>query len=210
MIGRLRGTILEKLSPGFLLLEVHGTGYEIELPASAFTNLPETDREAVVYVHMIVREDARLLYGFIERAERDLFRELIRVSGIGPKLAIAILSSMGAEGLHRCLGENNVQMLTGVPGVGKKTAGRLMVELQGIADSKMIFPARLSAKVAPSVLPESASGAAGDAINALIALGYKQNDASRAVLSVSVDHGRELRSDELVRKALQSISAARL
>ena len=129
MIGRLRGLVLEKRPPQ-LLLDVGGVGYELEAPLSAFFDLPGADTPVSPFTHLVVREDAQLLYGFRSRPERELFRALIRVNGVGPKLALALLSGIDAPELVRCIQEGDVTSLTRLPGVGKKTAERLIVEMR--------------------------------------------------------------------------------
>ena len=129
MIGRLRGLVLEKRPPQ-LLLDVGGVGYELEAPLSAFFDLPGADTPVSLFTHLVVREDAQLLYGFRSRPERELFRALIRVNGVGPKLALALLSGIDAPELVRCIQEGDVTSLTRLPGVGKKTAERLIVEMR--------------------------------------------------------------------------------
>ena len=129
MIGRLRGILLEKQPPE-VLLDVSGVGYEIQLPMSSFYSLPELGLEAIIYTHFVVREDAQLLYGFADKHERAMFRELIKVNGVGPKLALAILSGMSANQFVQCIHNDAVTTLVKLPGVGKKTAERLVVEMK--------------------------------------------------------------------------------
>ncbi len=129
MIGRLQGTILDK-QPPLLLLDVQGVGYELAASMSTFYQLPEVGEQVVLHTHMVVREDAQLLYGFFALAERVMFRHLIRISGVGPKLALTILSGMSTADFSQCIKEADAKALTRLPGVGKKTAERLVVELK--------------------------------------------------------------------------------
>lgn len=130
MIGRIAGRLLEK-NPPMILVDVHGVGYEIAVPMSTFYNLPEVGAETVLLTHFIVREDAQLLYGFLTAAERSAFRELIKVSGIGPRTALSVLSGLSVEALTQALTAQDSAMLTRIPGIGKKTAERLVLELKG-------------------------------------------------------------------------------
>lgn len=202
MIGRLRGLVLEKIPP-FLLIEVAGVGYELEVSMSTFCHLT-SGGESTLYTHLVVREDAQLLYGFASRSERELFRELIKISGVGPKLALSILSVLDTKALVSCVQEQDVAMLTRVPGVGKKTASRLLVEMQGRLDNwvNVSDEFSLSAVEGKTSLQQADSRQEiMDAINALISLGYKQNDASKAVNAIK--NKRELASEQLIRQALQ-------
>src|SRR5690606_27720965 len=129
MIGRLRGTLAEK-QPPFLLLDVNGVGYELEVPMTTLYRLPPVGEALTLHTHLVVREDAQLLYGFAEKRERELFRELIRLNGVGPKLALALMSGLEVDELVRCVQAQDTAALTKIPGVGKKTAERLLVELK--------------------------------------------------------------------------------
>ena len=199
MIGRLRGVILEKRPP-WLLLDVHGVGYEIEAPMTTFYRLPAVGAEVSLHTHLVVREDAHLLYGFMDARERALFRTLIKVSGVGARLALAILSGMEADSFARCVQEGDVNSLTRLPGIGKKTAERLVVEMRD----------RLADWGGGAVLPASGrpgeSGApvtpVDDAVSALMALGYKQAEAVRAVKAVAAEG---LSSEEIIRHALRGM-----
>jgi len=197
MIAYLRGTLLEKRPP-VIVVDVQGIGYELEAPMTTFYDLPDAGRDVVLYTHMVVREDAQLLYGFIDAVQRDLFRSLLRVNGIGPRVALAILSNLTAQEFMRCLVEDDLTRLTKVPGIGRKTAQRVLIEMRD----------RVSV-----VLPDVESLAAGeqlvtpvqDAIGALIALGYKPADANRAVRQVNAD---DLSSEDLIRRALRALTGA--
>ncbi|HLW74285.1 MAG TPA: Holliday junction branch migration protein RuvA, partial [Gammaproteobacteria bacterium] len=133
MIGFLRGLILRK-QPPHLLIDVHGVGYEVEAPMSTFYNLPEAGAEVTLFTHLVVREDAQVLFAFGSEAERRFFRSLIRVNGVGPKLALTILSGISVDGFVRCVRENDTAALTRLPGIGKKTAERLVVEMRDRLD----------------------------------------------------------------------------
>ncbi|TKI08242.1 Holliday junction branch migration protein RuvA [Martelella alba] len=187
MIGRIRGVILEKQPPQ-ILLEAHGVGYEIHMPMTCFYALPETGQEAVVYTHFVVREDAQLLFGFNEKQERALFRELIKVNGVGPKLALAILSGMSARQFVSAVERQEISALVKLPGVGNKTAERLVVEM------KDRFKGMNGDLFAPGAadMPPSAPVAGGtekdkeaEAVAALVSLGYKPQEASKLVNKVA-------------------------
>ncbi len=198
MIGRLRGILLEK-HPPYLLLEVNGVGYELEAPISTFYKLPETGQEIILYTHLAVREDAHTLYGFAAVEERTLFRNLIKVSGIGAKLALLILSGMSVDNFARCVQEGDTAALTRLPGVGKKTAERLIVEMRdriGTLELGEGSGAGTGRWIAPAAL-----NPIDDAISALVSLGYKLPDAARMVNAVATEG---LPSEEIIRRALQS------
>nr|VFK27653.1 MAG: Holliday junction DNA helicase subunit RuvA [Candidatus Kentron sp. MB]VFK33030.1 MAG: Holliday junction DNA helicase subunit RuvA [Candidatus Kentron sp. MB]VFK75701.1 MAG: Holliday junction DNA helicase subunit RuvA [Candidatus Kentron sp. MB] len=193
MIARLQGILREKYPPYFLL-DVHGIGYELEAPITVFSVLPEPGEEVILYTHEIMREDIHRLYGFAERSERDVFRLLLRVPGVGAKMALAILSGMDVTAFSRCVHEGDISALSRLPGIGKKTAQRLIMEMQ-----HRLAP--LSGQDAASaVLPTSPKQ---DAISALVALGLKQDDASRRIDALDCDG---LTCEEMVRCALQSMA----
>lgn len=201
MIGRLRGTLAEKQPPS-LLLDVNGVGYELEVPMTTLYRLPGVGEPVTLHTHLVVREDAHLLFGFAEKRERELFRELIRLNGVGPKLALALMSGLEVDELVRCVQAQDASALTKVPGVGKKTAERLLVELKDRFKAWENMPA-----IAPLVVePRTAaavSSAENDAVSALIALGFKPQEASRAVTAVQEDG---LSSEELIRRALKGMA----
>lgn len=200
MIGRLRGTLLEK-HPPTLLIEVGGVGYEVDAPMSTFYGLPAVGESVVLHTHLVVREDAQLLYGFGSLTERRLFRSLIKVNGVGPKLALTILSGISAEEFAGCVHDNDAARLTRLPGVGKKTAERLIVEMRDRLEDWGSEPAlATSAGPGPSV---AGGDAVRDAVSALIALGFKPPEASRMVRTVG---GRDLSSEEIIRLALQAVA----
>jgi Holliday junction DNA helicase RuvA len=199
MISRLRGLLIEK-QPPLLVIDVQGVGYEIFAPMSTFYNLPEVNSEVSLLTHLNVRADAHVLYGFLNESERGLFRDLIRVSGIGPKLALSILSSMELPTFVQCVNNNDTVRLTRIPGVGKKMAERLVVEMRDRL--KTWGTNTTSSPVTPtSTLTQGLTSPVEDAISALVALGYKQADASRWVHAVAEDG---LSSEVLIRRALQS------
>ncbi len=196
MIGRLRGILLDKRPPQ-LLLEVAGVGYEVEAPMSTFYQLPGTGAEITLHTHLVVREDAHLLFGFASERERALFRNLIKVNGVGAKMALAILSGMSADTFARCVQEGDSAALTRLPGIGKKTAERLIVEMR---DRLADWQAEGVLPVVLAVPTSEVRDELKDAISALVALGYKPPEASRMVSAVECD-GKT--SEEIIRAALQ-------
>ncbi|ARS48039.1 Holliday junction branch migration protein RuvA [Ectopseudomonas hydrolytica] len=201
MIGRLRGTLAEK-QPPHLLLDVNGVGYELEVPMTTLYRLPAVGETLTLHTHQVVREDAHLLYGFFEKRERELFRELIRLNGVGPKLALALMSGLEVDELVRCVQAQDTAALTKVPGVGKKTAERLLVELKDRFKAWETMPAIATLVVEPR-LGATVSSAENDAVSALISLGYKPQEASRAVAAVKEDG---LSSEDLIRRALRGMA----
>lgn len=204
MIGRLRGTLLEARPP-WLLVEAGGVGYEVEAPMTAFYKQPRPGDEIILHTHLVVREDAQLLYGFAERFERELFRALIRVNGVGPKMGLAILSGIEAAQLVRCIEEQDTSALVRVPGIGKKTAERLVIEMRDRLDRLEGAPVSVSPGVSRAA---PASGPRQDAVAALEALGYRLRDAEQAVANVEdvTTEGEPLDSASLIRLALKSLS----
>lgn len=197
MIGRLRGVLLHKQAPQ-LLIDVHGVGYEVDAPMTTFYELPEVGKEVVLHTHLVVREDAQQLYGFFAERDRTLFRQLLKVNGIGAKIALAILSGISADTFARCVAESDVTTLTRVPGVGKKTAERLFIELRDrLSDwsPTQILPANKGMPISVVQNPLE------DAVSALITLGYKPSEASRMVREVE---SKDLPSEEIIRRALQA------
>ena len=191
MIGSLRGRIASK-SPPQLTVEVGGLGYELEAPMSTFFHLPAIGQEVALLTHLVVREDAHVLYGFGTEQERQLFRSLIRVSGVGPKIALALLSGISVSAFAECVQREDVSALTRVPGVGRKTAERLIVEMRDRLKSPAAPPGTPASPAAPT--PE------GEAYGALVALGYRPAEATRLLKAVGPGtHSTE----ELIRRALQ-------
>ncbi|NOI66508.1 Holliday junction branch migration protein RuvA [Vibrio sp. 99-8-1] len=205
MIGRLRGNLIEKQPPE-LLIEVSGIGYEVQMPMSCFYELPEIGEEAIVYTHFVVREDAQLLYGFNTTKERALFREVIKANGVGPKLGLAILSGMNAAQFVSCVEREDISTLIKLPGVGKKTAERLVVEmkdrLKGWGAGDLFTPATDAAPVDSSPQDVVSHNAEDEAVSALIALGYKPQQASKVVSQVIK---ADMSSEAVIREALKSM-----
>jgi len=201
LIGRLRGTLAEK-QPPHLLVEVNGVGYEVEVPMTTLYRLPALSEPVTLHTHLVVREDAHLLYGFCEKRERELFRELIRLNGVGPKLALALMSGLELDELVRCVQAGDTKALTRVPGVGKKTAERLLVELKDRFKAWEDLPTAALRLLEPN--PAAAvTTAESDALSALVALGFKPQEASRAVAAVQEEG---LSSEELIRRALRGMA----
>ena len=204
MIGSLRGRLAAK-SPPQLLLEVGGVGYELEAPMSTFYDLPAVGAEVRLLTHLVVREDAHVLYGFAREDERRLFRMLLKVSGVGPKIALAILSGSSAEAFAGCIAARDVATLTRIPGVGKKTAERLVVELRD----------RLAAEDAGlgGALDVGGVGARSEALAALVALGYRPAEATRLIETAESAGAGEAggagpSTEDLIRRALRSAARA--
>jgi Holliday junction DNA helicase RuvA len=192
MIGSLRGRITSKTPPQ-LTVEVGGVGYEVEAPMSTFFQLPALGEEVRLLTHLVVREDAHVLYGFASEEERRLFRSLIKVSGVGPKIALALLSGISVTAFAHCVHNQDIATLTRVPGVGRKTAERLIVEMRD----------RLVTAAEGSSLPVAEGGttAQTEAFDALVALGYRPAEATRLLKGVAPGtHSTE----ELIRRALKS------
>lgn len=208
MIGRLRGELLEKHPPQ-LLLDVNGVGYEVEASMNTFYRLPECGSKVTLFTHFVVREDAQLLYGFIDREERALFRTLIKANGVGPKLAITILSGISTQEFVRCVHDEDTASLVKLPGVGKKTAERLIVEMKdkiaalGLADHGEF---QLSPADGPDLMAQEPQvDNRAEAESALVALGYKPVQASKAIAQADKALGAGASSEELIRNALRSM-----
>lgn len=176
MIGRIRGTLLEK-NPPEILVDVHGVGYEINVPMSTFYNLPDVGQEVTLLTHFIVREDAQLLYGFGTVKERAAFRQLVKISGIGARTALAVLSGMTVDALAQAVSKQESALLTRVPGIGKKTAERLVLELKG----------KISADLDGVTLAAAPGDNRADVVAALVALGYSDREATAAAKKLSPD-----------------------
>ncbi len=176
MIGRIRGTLLEK-NPPEILVDVHGVGYEINVPMSTFYNLPDVGREITLLTHFIVREDAQLLYGFGTAKERSAFRQLIKISGIGARTALAVLSGMTVDALAQAVAKQESSLLTRVPGIGKKTAERLVLELKG----------KICADLDGVTLAAAPGDNRADVVAALVALGYSDREATAAAKRLAPD-----------------------
>lgn len=197
MIGRLRGVLVWKRAPA-LLLDVNGVGYEIEAPMSTFYELPQTGEEATLHTHLLVREDAHLLYGFASEAERGLFRELLKVNGVGAKMALVILSGMSAEAFGRCVHDHDAATLVRLPGIGKKTAERLIIEMR---DRLKPHHEGGGSPDLSAIAPPAADSPVSEAVSALMALGFKAGEASRMVQTVNSEG---MTSEALIRDALKA------
>lgn len=207
MIGRLRGLVIEKQPPE-IVLECNGVGYEVTLPMTSFYNLPAINQEAIIYTHFVVREDAQLLYGFANRTERKLFRLLIKVNGVGPKLGLAILSNMSSSQFVHCVNLDDVTAIVKIPGVGKKTAERLLIEMRDKLkdwgqDNDTIGADEFTLQTSGSspVMVE-VTNHKDDAITALVSLGYKQAQAEKSVKAI---FDKDKTSEQLIRDALKSM-----
>ncbi len=198
MIGQLRGILLSK-EPPHLLLDAHGVGYEIEAPLSTFYDLPAPGNEITLYTHLVVREDAHLLFGFASAQERTLFRSLLKVNSVGAKLALTILSGVSAQGFVRCVRNNDSASLTRLPGIGKKTAERLILEMR----DKLSGWEENTLRAAPASATHG--DAMHDALSALVSLGYKPHAASRMLQGID---SAGLSREELIRRALQALAKA--
>ncbi|AHG42115.1 Holliday junction branch migration protein RuvA [Pseudomonas syringae] len=201
MIGRLRGFLAEK-QPPHLVLDVNGVGYELEVPMTTLYRLPHVGEPVTLHTHLVVREDAHLLYGFYEKRERELFRELIRLNGVGPKLALALMSGLEVDELVRCVQAQDTSALTRIPGVGKKTAERLLVELKDRFKAWESLPGTFALVSNGPNQPEPVASAESDAVSALISLGYKPQEASKAVSAIKE---KDLSSADLIRRALKGM-----
>ena len=191
MIGKLSGTLIEKQPPQ-VLVDCHGVGYEVDVPMSTFYNLPAVGAPVSLLTHFVVREDAQLLYGFGTAAERDTFRQLIRISGVGPRTALGVLSGMSVEELARAVTEQSPGRLVKVPGIGKKTAERLLLELKG----------KLGADLGALTPGAAAPDAHHDIQQALMALGYNDREAAQALKALPPDVG----VSEGIKQALKALA----
>ena len=207
MIGQIRGTLIARQAPE-ILVDVGGIGYEIQVPMTTLYQLPELGQPVTLLTHFVVREDAQQLYGFAESADRRLFRELIKVSGVGPRLALTLLSGMDAADFARCLQRDDVAALVALPGVGRKTAERLLVEMRDKAGDWLD-------ELSPESATQAETGKAGaqspdqraEAEQALVALGYKLTEAAKLI--AAVDAAPETPSEELIRLALRIAGGAK-
>ncbi|MBE0484509.1 Holliday junction branch migration protein RuvA [Marinobacter sp.] len=208
MIGRIRGLLVEK-NPGHALVECSGLGYEIDIPYTTFFHLPEIGQEVTLHTHFAVREDAQSLFGFASRLDRNLFRLLIKVNGVGPKLAVGILSGLDAQQFIRCVEARDVSSLVKLPGVGKKTAERLLIEMTdriGQLEGQFIPAAPgVTGSGELQVAPVANHDPREEAESALISLGYKPQEAARAIAKVAEP---EMTSETLIRLALRNMIPA--
>ncbi len=191
MIGSLRGKLTLKQAP-LVIVECHGVGYEVETPMSTFLNLPATGEELFLHTHLLVREDAQTLYGFSSEDERSLFRTLLKISGVGAKMGLAILSTMSVGDFQRCVEYEDAAMLVKIPGVGKKTAERLIIEMRDKVEKTGGAPD--AARVMVEASPRS------EAVDALMALGYKAGEVNKLIASLDTD-GQS--AEDIIRKALK-------
>jgi holliday junction DNA helicase RuvA len=189
MIGRIAGTLVEKNPPQVVVMS-HGVGYEIDVPMSTFYHLPRTGESVDLLTHLVVREDAHLLYGFLSASERTAFRQLLKISGVGPKVALSVLSGLSVDDLSVAVASQDSARLTKVPGIGKKTAERLVLELR---DKLPVAITRSHA---------AASQAGGDVLNALLGLGYNEREAAAVVKQLPAD----LQLADAIRQALKLLS----
>ncbi len=193
MIGRLHGVLISK-QPPMLLLDVHGVGYEVEAPMSSIFDLPATGQPVTLLIHTVVREDAFLLYGFLRETERSLFRNLLKISGVGAKLALAILSGMSAQEFADAVQRNDVSTLIRLPGIGRKTAERLIIEMRDrLGDTE--------GGALPGSTTSTRRGALDEAISALESLGYKPVEAAR--MARAVPQAVDMEAGEIIRAALK-------
>jgi len=190
MIARLNGTLVDK-SPPYVTVDCHGVGYEVEVPMSTFYNLPELGQAVQLLTHFVVREDAQLLYGFGSEQEKNTFKQLLKVNGIGAKSALSILSGVSVDDLANAVSQQEVGMLTRIPGIGKKTAERLLLELK----DKFVVTGSVTAQ-------PLAKSAAHDILNALTALGYNEREAASAVKQLDKD----IRVTDGIKQALKALS----
>jgi holliday junction DNA helicase RuvA len=200
MIGSLRGRLTAKQPPQ-LVIDVGGVGYEVEAPMSTFYGLPATGSEISLYTHLVVREDAHILFGFGSERERRLFRELLKVSNVGPKLALALLSGMSVENFLMCIEAQDADTLVRIPGVGRKTAERLLIEMR---DRVKAMGQIAGVSLAGSAGLEPSAGAQAEAFAALIALGYKPAEVTRLLKAVDASVQK---TEEIIRRALQAAAA---
>ena len=206
MIGRLTGKLLMKQAPE-LLIDIQGLGYEVLAPMSTFYQLPAVGEGVMLHTHLVVREDAQVLYGFASTGERELFRALIKVNGVGPKVALAILSGVSADEFVLLVNRGDAAALTRIPGIGKKTAERLLLDMRDRLKEWQADPVVAAANQQASMIDgESQPDArvlAEEAETALIALGYRPAEATKMIVRVQKDNPEVVRSEELIRLALQ-------
>ena len=203
MIARLSGTLVAK-QPPLLVIDVAGVGYEVEAPMSTFYDLPGVGEPVTLITHLVVREDAHILYGFLRERDRALFRSLLKVTGVGAKMALAILSGMDAQRFVLCVEQEDITALSRLPGIGKKTAQRLVMEMKDrIMDLGFQAVPAAGARLGAAADSTAEPSALSDAVSALIALGYRPVDANR--MARSVDDGAKT-SEEIIRAALKAVT----
>jgi holliday junction DNA helicase RuvA len=196
VIGRLVGTLVRKEPPA-LLVDVNGIGYELEAPMTTFYELPAVGEKVTLHTHLVVREDAQLLYGFARDTQRRLFRELLKVNGVGPRVALAVLSGLSDHDFLRCVAENDTARLIKVPGIGRKTAERLVMEMRDRLPAEI--DGTLNVQMSAAATP---GDPVGEAVSALVALGYKPPEASRMVRGIET---KGLKTEEIIRQALRGL-----
>lgn len=202
MIGRLTGTLALKHPPE-LVIDVGGVGYELEAPLSTFYELPEVGAQVTLFTHLVVREDAHLLFGFARESERRLFRTLLKVSGVGAKMALAVLSGMSADDFARSIETSDVSALTRLPGIGRKTAERLVVEMRDRLEDTDVRAALPAAPGEPAAADTAApADPVADATRALVALGYRPAEASRMIRAID---SAGLATEDIIRQALRAV-----
>ena len=194
MIGSLRGTVAAKHAP-LVIIDCHGVGYEVETPMSTFLDLPSVGENVFLHTHHVVREDAQTLYGFSGEEERRLFRTLLRISGVGAKMGLAILSTMSVADFQRCVEYEDAATLVRIPGVGKKTAERLIIEMRDKFETsaEAVGTRRIAADASPK----------SEAVDALMALGYKANEVNKLIASLDVE-GQS--AEDIIRQALRQVA----
>lgn len=196
MIGRLQGVIVDKTHPGKFVIDVNGVGYDVETSLQTFFNMESYTDPVIIHIHTIVREDAFILYGFQSLQERELFRALIKVNGVGPKLAIGILSSITPDDFIQALANKDISELNQIPGIGKKTAERLLIELQHLPD-------KLGSQIPSDRLHTTTTDGASEAASALISLGYKPAEVNKAMKQIN---NGEKSCEQLIREGLKWLS----
>ena len=199
MIGFIRGKLVSKTPPQ-LVVDVQGVGYEVEAPMTTFYDLPLLGEELQLFTHLVVREDAHILFAFSTESDRMMFRTLIKVNGVGPKLALTILSGQSAEEFHRCIHDNDVSALVRLPGIGKKTAERLIIEMR----DRLPDVASTTSAVEGVTISASIANPKQEAISALCALGYKPQDASKMVQNIPQE---DKSCEDIIKLALQGAAA---
>ncbi|MCK5889358.1 MAG: Holliday junction branch migration protein RuvA [Methylococcales bacterium] len=200
MIGFLRGKLVSKTPPQ-LVLDVQGVGYEVEAPMTTFYDLPALGEELLLHTHLVIRDDAHILFAFSTESDRVMFRALIKVNGVGPKLALTILSGQTAEEFRRCIHDNDVSALVRLPGVGKKTAERLIIEMRDRLPANEGSESSTTHSDSGGTMQPFIGNPKQEAISALVALGYKAQDARKMVQNISAD---DKSCEDIIRLALQS------
>jgi Holliday junction DNA helicase RuvA len=206
LIGRISGVLIEKKAPQ-LLVDVQGVGYELLVSLTTFFDLPENEKQVTLYTHLVVREDIQQLYGFREASERELFRMLIKISGVGPKMALTILSGMNTKDFFESVQTNDIERLVKLPGVGKKTAERLAIEMKDCLPAISLMDANKGGSEEKEIFHQKL-GAQEEAESVLIALGYKSQEATRMIATASkninIANDEKKVSEKLIRLALAS------